>query len=245
MSMRMHAVVFWLSSLALTSVLAVFAVLLFCVPLRSNKRIMTFMVTVCAMAALNALVIPLHLEEQILAHRHASMVLISGHLPEWHDAKALESMSEQLQQKNSSVLLKPMARGSSIVPVSHRLVSWVGYPLRLSPYGRGQQEQQEVQAWAAVGFAGNATGMGGAAAALMGVAWKGGYSAAAGVDAFPGPVWKLPHEAVADLLAYVQLFRGGKNQCTELDRMKRIVRKHHEEVTRVQVRVVVFFMWGV
>jgi hypothetical protein len=115
----------------------------------------------------------------------------------------------------------------------------VGFSLQLPGHAHDHQQQiqqQQYQTREAHVRLQNATGVGAVAATVAaGGGSRGDGLAAGAVGGAFSPVWKMPHEAVGDLLEYVQLFRGGKNQCTDLDRMKRIVRKHYEEVTRVQV----------
>jgi hypothetical protein len=167
------------------------------------------------MALFNALFIPLHLEDRILQHPDTAVMHVAGRLPDWQDSSSLQGLQQGL--RNGLMKL-----GESFV-----------------------KQQAAAAAAAAAGSVGvsksNST-KGSHGAAVVGVVVDSEQLAAIAIAAAAAGVgsWQADKEwavdAVGRLAERVQLYQGEARGCPDVERLRRNLLKHHEEIARMQVR---------
>lgn len=197
---------------------------------RANKRIIAFSCALCLMALSNALYIPVQLEDLILNHPDAAVMQVAGRLPEWHDAKGLMHIQQGLQ--DGSVHL-----GKSFVIE------------QAAAAAAAAARQQAASALHTLGGSNNnnagsfALGIPSIANTTVGAAPVKSNAAAHAVPALygveAGP-WRNNGSwvagAVAGMVQRVVLYKSEPWQCPDVERLRRNLLKHHEEIVRMQVR---------
>lgn len=205
---------------------------------RKNRRVMAFTAAVILLAAANAIVIPLQLEDQILQHSKVNPVLLSGQLTlDWSNAAQLREVVHVIQGNSSRVGAGAGGAPQPLLSRARKLAR-----RRLSSADALVGEDSNVASRLEQGSSTHVPAILGGPSAVADAAAPASTSAGApGLgDVLRPAAAQQPAQAAAAaqaLLQWLEAYLGpsGPQGCPAASPFKKAVGKHYYEVSRVQV----------